>query len=153
MHKRSKIILAVFLTLGVAGTAVAFHKHRHHQGNFANHIEKKLTHELQLTPLQAEALKDMRIAIKQSRKAIQGGKVMDLREMLGLLEDEQFDQTKAMHMVKQRLTTIEEQAQELILSLSGFANSLAPDQKSKLKQLVEKRMHHRHSRHNEKHNA
>ena len=95
----------------------------------------------------------MSAAIKQGKNAIRGSKVLNLQEMLALLEDEQLDQEKAMQMVRERLTTIEDQAQSLILSLSGFTDSLAPDQKSKLKGLVEKRVHHRHSKRKDKHNA
>lgn len=48
MHKRSKVIIAAFLSIGLVGSAIAYHKHRnsHHGigGHFAHHVKHKLNH-------------------------------------------------------------------------------------------------------------
>ncbi len=147
MHKRTKLLISGFLSLGLVGGAIAYHKSGHKHEGYARHLQSKLTKKLDLDEAQRAALDQVTQSMMESRKAFKNRKMLDLNQVLALLDADRVDQQKAMEMVRHRLSAIALQAEQMIASASGFTDSLSSEQRMELKQMVEKHMKHRKHHH------
>ncbi|NKB62376.1 MAG: hypothetical protein GKR95_09680 [Gammaproteobacteria bacterium] len=149
MKRRSKIILSSVIALSLTGGVVAYAKSGHH----GFHVKERLTQKLELDSQQSSTLESLIVTMKDSKHEFRQNGFFDFNQMILLLEDQQLDQQKAMELVREKLTAIENQAQKVIASAAGFTNSLTDEQRAELQSMAEKRAeHHRqHRRHHHDH--
>ena len=153
MRKRSIILIATVLSVGIIGGAAAYYRHHHGPGHdnyashFTKHIERKLTKKLTLNETQKAGLGQLTQSLMTSRQSFKEQRIFDLNEIFSLLEADQLDQEKALNLVRERLAMIESHAEQMISSAAGFTDSLTGEQRAKLKEMIEQRMskrrHHR----------
>ena len=154
MRKRSIILIATFLSLGIVGSAAAYYRHHGGYGHdrygshFTKHIEQNLAEKLALNETQkvelSQLTQSLMTTLMAGRKSFEEQRIFDLNEIFSLFEADKFDQEKALKMVRERLSMIESYAEEMILSASGFTDSLTSEQRGKLKEIIEQRMSKRH---------
>ncbi len=154
MRKRSIILVATFLSLGLIGSATAYY--RHHGGydhdrsgsHFTKYIKQNLTEKLALNETQKVELdqwtQSLTTTLMAGRKSFKEQRIVGLNEIFSLLEADKFDQEKALNLVQERLSMVESHAEEMISSAAGFTDSLTGEQRGRLKEIIEQRMSKRH---------
>lgn len=141
MKKLTKIIIgsvtAVAVAIGVSGFAMA--KHHGDMGGYMMHkLEKKLDlNESQMMNL--EAAKDFMQAQRKEHMA------MDYRsQMKELLSQPALDQAKIIGMMEEKMQAMRANAPEMIAKVAAFTDSLTPEQRAELMEMMNKRgRHHR----------
>ena len=145
MRKRNKILLATVLSLGLIGTVTAY-MGNHKGAHMVEHFKAKLTKKLDLNTDQVSKLDLVAQNMMQVRQDFKQSRSGTMRDVMQLLDAQTLDQTRALQMVRERTQQVEQNASTMIASIATFTDSLNPEQKSQLKQMVEKRMQHRKER-------
>ncbi len=151
MKRSSKIILSTVLAIAVSGAALAFGSHHYFSGltvqekseMFTHHFSKKLDlNEVQQANLQALSSRAAEIlqTIRQDHQS--RDEFIDR-----ILSDQALDQAAILQKINQKTVLVNEHAPELVGLLAGFVDSLDAEQKSELKQMIEKRRSHRFGHH------
>ena len=113
-----------------------------HNGHMTNRISKKLD----LNEEQTSELEDLMIEFKGFRKAMFEDKDQARTEINALLSAPEFSREKALALMvekaQSKVEMIEREAPDLIDAMAEFSNSLEPEQKDKLAQIIEKRFSH-----------
>ena len=142
MLKRNKILLATVLSVGLIGTVTAY-VGNHNGAKMVERFKTKISKKLDLNSDQVSKLdlvvQDM-MKVRQDFKQSRSGTMQDVMQ---LLDSQNLDQTRALQMVRERTQLVEQNATTMIASIATFTDSLTPEQKAELKQMVEKRMEHR----------
>ena len=143
LSKRTIIIIATLLSLGIIGSAFAYHRHHAgygHRVGLVKHIERNLTEKLELNETQQSELNQLAKSLMDSRKSFRKQRFFDLEQVFPLLESDTLDQEKMLGLVRERLAMVEAQAQQVIGSVAIFTDSLDPEQRAELKNIIEKRV-------------
>lgn len=145
MQRSTKIIIALVLTLGIAGAATAVGKHRF--GNpekRATHMVNYISDELDLDATQQQALSVLKDQLLNSRTVIHSD-MADLRaDATSLFTSDVFDRAQALELVNTRTAQINALAPEIVGSLGDFLDSLNAEQKAAVSEFVENHRHRRH---------
>jgi len=145
MQRSTKIIIALVLTLGIAGAATAVGKHRF--GNpekRATHMVNYISDELNLDATQQQALSVFKDQLLSSRKAIHSDMAGLREEATSLLTAEVFDRAQALDLVNARTAQVNAIAPEIVGSLGDFLDTLDAEQKARVSDFVENHRHRRH---------
>ena len=147
MQRSSKILIAIILTLGIAGAATAVGKHRY--GNpekRAKHMVNYISDELNLDATQQQALSVFKDALINARTTARSD-MTDLRENANsLFTADVFDRAEALELINSRTARINAMAPDLVGSLGDFLDSLNSEQKAQVTEFIADH-HHRHKRH------
>lgn len=146
MQRSTKIIIAVVLTLGIAGAATAVGKHRY--GNpekRAKHMVNYISDELNLDATQQQALTVFKDQLISSRTTVKSDMADLHKDTTSLLTAEVFDRAQALELINVRTAQINTLAPELVNSLGDFLDSLDSEQKAQVTEFISSR-HHRHHR-------
>lgn len=146
MQRSSKILITVVLTLGLAGAATAYGKHRF--GNpekRATHMVNYVSDELDLDSTQQQALTVFKDQLLSSRAVVRDEMTETREELKSLFAADVFDRAKALELINTRTSQINSMAPELVGSLGDFLDSLNADQKAQINEFIaeQKGRHHR----------
>ncbi len=149
MKRRSKIILSSVIALSLTGGAVAYAKNSHH----GFHIKERLTQKLSLDTQQSTALDGLVATMKDSKSQFRQNGFLDFNQMILLLDEQNLDQQKAMELVREKLSTVEAQAEKVIASAANFTDSLTTEQRNELKLMAKEKAEHRKHRRKHRHDS
>jgi len=143
MKRSTTIITAVVLTLGVAGGAAAYGKHRF--GDPAKRVEHMVNYisdELSLDASQEQALVALKDQILQTRTSMKDefGSIRD--EVQALVSAESFDQARALQLISAKTSAINAAAPETVAALGNFLDGLNSEQKAEVLEFMEHRRGH-----------
>lgn len=149
MKRTSKILIAIILTLGIAGAATAFGKHRF--GNpekRAAYMVSHISDELNLDTTQQQALSVFKDTLINSQSIVRSD-MKDLREDANsLFTADVFDRAMALDLINSRTARINTLAPDLVNSLGDFLDSLDSEQKTRVSEFVTKHaLRHKRHRH------
>jgi len=144
MNKSTKIITTVVLTLGIAGGAAAFGKHRFGDPDKrAAHVVSYIADELELDATQEQALTALKDQLMQTRTTMKSNWEETPAEIENLIGAETFDQARALELITAKTATINEAAPENIAALGNFLDSLNAEQKADVLSFMKQRRGHR----------
>lgn len=148
MKRSSKIIIITVLSLGLVGGVLAYGKHKYSDpAVFAEHISKHISDELDLNSQQQESLAVLKEAIMAKRKHLRSQTKALPDEVIDLIAADSFDQQKALTLINNKTTAINESAPELIAALGSFIDELDTEQKAKVMDFIEHKSEHRKHHH------
>ncbi len=152
MKKSSKIILVSVLVLGVSGTVLAFGAKHHYENMsmqeradmFNYHISRKLDLNTE-QEIKLESLTSRFSEIAQQLRQQRSDRAQFIED---LLDDGPLDQAALLQKITQKTDLVNQNAPEMVALIAQFVDSLDSDQKSELKQMIQKRSsHHGFGRH------
>ena len=113
-------------------------------GDHKDRMIERISSKLELTDTQSTALQSFAEKLTETRELMRGDGT-DLREeMNALVGADTFDQGKALAMINDRATAIQENAPELVAAAALFFDGLSAEQKAQVQEFAEKRGHGRH---------
>jgi len=138
MKRSTKIITAVALTLGIAGGAAAYGKHKWGDPETrAKHMVSYVSEELELDSAQTEKLVALKDQMLTTGKRVRG----EMKPMHGYLSEligaETFDQAKALELITHKTSMVTENAPEILAAMGDFLDSLNPAQKAEVVDFIE----------------
>lgn len=147
MKLSTRIVTAVLLVAGSSGVVYAFSKH----GDWgmtprekAEFVGERVGKKLDLDASQQQkfdALAELVAGIVTEARA---DRETHMREISALLEEPSFNQARALQLVEQKTSLVNEKAPLVISSLAVFLDSLTAEQKDRLQEFIEHRRHHHH---------
>lgn len=146
MKRRTTIILATIVSVGLAGGATAYAKQK-----FGNHeakmerVVERISSKLELTADQELLLVALKDEVSDIGKQMHEQRGNFKSEMLSFLDAESFDQGRAIELINAKTQAINESAPEVIYALGTFLDGLDSEQKESIKSFMEK--HHEKGRH------
>lgn len=145
MQRSTKIIIALVLTLGIAGAATAVGKHRF--GNpekRATHMVNYISDELNLDDTQQQALTVLKDQLLSSRSTFHSDMSNLREEATSLFTSDVFDRAQALDLINARTAQINALAPEVVGSLGDFLDTLDAEQKARVSDFIENHRHRRH---------
>ena len=151
--KLSKRIIAVaLLIVGSSGAVYAFSKHNDWGMSPEEKVEfvtERVTRKLDLDSEQQRNFTELATTVAQIMQEARIEKAQNLTEIEALLEEPSFNQTRALELIQQKTSMVNEKAPLVIASLAVFLDSLSVEQKSQMKEFLQHRhKHHRHGNSN-----
>ncbi len=147
MQRSSKFLIAIILTLGIAGAATAVGKHRFGSSEKrATHMVNYISDELNLDATQQQALSVFKDQLLSSRTIAKSDMAELHEDVNSLFTAEVFDRAQALDLINARTARIDSLAPDLIGSLADFMDSLDSEQKAQVAEFIA-RHKHRHSKH------
>ena len=143
MKKVTKIVIgsvaAIAVAIGVSGFALA----KHH-GGMGGYMMYKLEKQLDLNDIQKTNLAAVKDYMEAKRKnhSHDEHKTM-IKEMLS---QPNLDQQKIMTMIEDKMQEMRTNAPEMITKVAAFTDSLTPEQRAELVEMIDKRGFGRHHR-------
>ena len=149
MKHISKVLIAIILTLGIAGAATAFGKHRF--GNpekRAEYMVSYISDELNLDTIQQQALSVFKDTLINSQSIVRSD-MKDLRmQANSLFASDVFDRAMALDLINSRTARVNTLAPDLVNSLGDFLDSLDSEQKTRVSEFATKHaLRHKRHRH------
>ena len=139
MKHISKVLIAIILTLGIAGAATAFGKHRFaNPEKRAEYMVSYISDELNLDTTQQQALSVLKDTLINSQSIVRRD-MKDLRdETNSLFTSDVFDRAMALDLINSRTARVNTLAPDLVNSLGDFLDSLDSEQKTRVSEFVTK---------------
>ena len=148
MKLSTKIITAVLLVAGSSGVVYAFSKHSDWGMTPQEKVEfvtERVTNKLELDNQQQQNFTQLAELVAQIMIDARASKSQHVAEIEELLQQPSFNQARALEMVQQKTSLINEKAPLVISSLAVFLDSLSAEQKQELQGFIQHhRKHHRH---------
>ena len=148
MKLSKRIIAAALLIVGSSGAVYAFSKHNDWGMSPEEKVEfvtDRVTSKLDLDSKQQQNFAELATTVARIMQDARITKAQDLTEIESLLQQPSFNQARALELVQQKTSMINEKAPLVIASLAVFLDSLSAEQKQQLKKFMQHR--HKHSRH------
>lgn len=149
MKLSNRIIAAVLLVVGSSGAVYAFSKHGDwgmSPGEKVEFVTDRVTKKLELDSQQQQNFSTLAEMVAQLMVDAKATRAEHIGEIGSLLQEPNFDQSRALELLRQKTEIINQEAPRVIESLAIFLDSLSDTQKQQLQQFIEKR-HHRHGDH------
>ena len=145
MKKVTKIIIgsvtAIAVAIGVSGFAMA----KHH-GDMGGYMMYKLEKKLDLNESQMTNLKAIKEYMQAKRKEHHAQ--MDYKtEIKAMLTQPSLDQAKIIGMMEDKMQQMRRNAPEMVSKVAAFTDSLTPEQRAELVEMMDKRGFGKHRRH------
>ena len=139
MKHISKVLIAIILTLGIAGAATAFGKHRFaNPEKRAEYMVSYISDELNLDTTQQQALSVFKDTLINSQSIVRSD-MKDLRmQANSLFASDVFDRAMALDLINSRTARVNTLAPDLVNSLGDFLDSLDSEQKTRVSEFVTK---------------
>ncbi len=146
MRRRTKIIIASILSLGAIGgvAATQLKDGCGWRGDRAAHVLSKVSKELDLTAAQQEQLQILTDQFKEARNSFRDHRQQRHLEIVSLLDSDTLDRDKAFEMFEQSQQKLEQRAQVMIAAMADFTDALDTEQRTRLRELIEKRSRWNH---------
>ena len=148
MKLSKRIIAAALLIAGSSGAVYAFSKHNDWGMSPEEKVEfvtDRVTSKLDLDSKQQQNFAELAATVARIMQDARITKSQDLTEIESLLQQPSFNQARALELVQQKTSMINEKAPLVIASLAVFLDSLSAEQKQQLEKFLQHR--HKHSRH------
>jgi len=147
MKRSTKIITVIALTIGVAGGAAAYGKHKFGDPEKrAAHMVNYVSDELSLDASQEQALVALKDQLLASRLAMRDQWNSTPEELQALLQADRFDQAEALALLTSRTNAVNAAAPEAIAALGLFLDSLNAEQKAEIAEFAQQHRGWRHHR-------
>ena len=144
MKRSTKIITAVVLSLGVAGGAAAYGKHRFgNPESHANYMVGYVSEQLDLSSTQEQSLQQLKDEIMTARVTLRGQMKSAREEVQSLISSDRFDQEKALELINGKTAAINEAAPTVVAALGNFLDGLNAEQKEEIMEFIQHRAEHR----------
>ena len=147
MKKSTKIIAAILLIAGTSSAVFAFSKHDHWKMSpqeKAEFVSQRVTEKLDLDAQQQQRFAELAATVIDIITDAKVGKDENIAEIRQLLSEPSFNQARALEMVQQKTSMINDMAPTVIASLGSFLDTLNSEQKQELQLFMEH--HGRHHR-------
>ena len=147
MKLSTRIITAALLIAGSSGAVYAFSKHNDWGMSPEEKVEfvtERVTRKLDLDSQQQQNFTELAATVVQIMQDAKITKVQNFTEIGALLQESSFNQARALELVQQKTSMINEKAPLVITSLAVFLDSLSVEQKQQMQEFVQHR--HRHQR-------
>ncbi len=150
MVKKKLIALSAAAVIGVgtlAFGASSWAKGNHQSGE---RLVNRATKMLSLDDGQVEALKLLQAEVVETREMMRGGETGFLSTFSEMISADSFDQQRALNLIDERATALQNNAPELVNAAAVFFDGLNSEQKATLVEKMEKmkqRRGKRQSRH------
>ena len=148
MKLSTRIITAALLIAGSSGAVYAFSKHNDWGMSPEEKVEfvtERVTRKLDQQQRNFGELAATVVQIMQDAKIT---KAQNVTEIEALLQEPSFNQARALELVQQKTSMINEKAPLVISSLAVFLDSLTVEQKQQMQEFIQHR--HQHHRHGDK---
>lgn len=150
MKTSTKIITSILVGLGVIGSAAAFHKPRwcHHGHGYwqsehrTEEIVERISDKLGLDETQMASLNRLKEQLVLMREDFREGRQQRRTQIMEIVAAPKLDQQRALDLVSQRITTMQQKAPQIIAAIAEFHDGLSPEQKQKAKEFMEHRFDH-----------
>lgn len=109
-----------------------------------------VAHKLELNEMQKGKLEKLSERMLHARKTMREGISSNKDEIGNLLSQATLDEKKILGMVSEHTRMINRQAPEIVSAMADFYNSLNPEQRTELREHIDK-MHQRHGHHHNHH--
>lgn len=145
-----KIVLVTLIVVGLlAGFGIAWAKHKGYcsaEGRM-QHITERISHKLDLNDEQRSKL----VALGEQFQALRGDwrdRRVDMRaNVLDLLKNDRFDRERAQQMIEERQQSMAEHKRDMVDAFAEFSDSLDPEQRTRLAELIDHWSGHRWGHH------
>jgi Spy/CpxP family protein refolding chaperone len=136
MNTFTKIAIGVVATASLVVGAGAYAGKHFSGGMKGDFMIYKLEKELDLSTEQVDNLKNIQSYMKAKHESHDrtAGKAI----MVDLLKAPQLDQAKVLTMMDEKMQSMRDQAPEMLGKVAGFTDSLTPEQRTELVEMVEK---------------
>lgn len=141
MNKVKKIIIGTVVSLGIVGGLATYATAFHGGGIHNCHKSAYLANYLNLNDEQKQNLENLKTTIAEEKKAHHENHPRE--QIMELLSEPKLDQEKALAILNERFTAIQTSAPKVIAAMATFTDSLADDQRAKLKGMIERFGKHR----------
>ncbi|MGA7980990.1 MAG: periplasmic heavy metal sensor [Chromatiaceae bacterium] len=143
MLKMSLITLAVVGIIAAVGIAWARHSGYCAGGDFLNHITARVSRKLDLNAEQNEKLQGLAAMLRQLRGDWRERRPQVSPEIDSLLATKTLDRDLVMELLEKRRQAMAEHKRELVDAFADFSDSLRPEQRTRLAELITRRLQHR----------
>ena len=151
MNLSTRIITAALLIAGSSGAVYAFSKHNDWGMSPEEKVEfvtERVTRKLDLDSRQQRNFGELAATVVQIMQDAKITKAQNVTEIEALLQEPSFNQARALELVQQKTSMINEKAPLVISSLAVFLDSLTVEQKQQMQEFIQHR--HQHHRHGDK---
>lgn len=148
MNKKTLIIMTTVATVSIGALtfgAASWARGGHKSGD---RLVNRATEVLSLDAGQVEALKLLQTEIVETRELMRGERAGFLGNLSEFINEESFDQQRALDSIDARVTALQSNAPELVNAAAVFVDGLSPEQKATLIEKMEKMQKRRGHRHN-----
>ena len=150
MKTSTKLISSILVGIGLIGSAAAFHKPRwcsHGPGHWqsehrAEEIAERVSERLELNEAQTTKLNRLKDQLLALREGFREDRERNRAQLMDMISAPELDQQRALDMVRQRVSSMEQKAPEVIAAIADFHDNLDPEQKQKVREFLENRFDH-----------
>lgn len=150
MKLSTRIITAVLLIAGSSSAVYAISKHgdwKMTPQEKAEFMTERVSKNLELDAAQKQNFSELANLVAGIVADARANKSAQFEELSAMIEAPSFDQARALELVQQKTSMINQKAPEVIASLGVFLDSLDGEQKQQLAEFIKRRhQHHEHHR-------
>ena len=143
MLKTTLIIIAILGVFAVAGLAWAKHKGYCTGGDYLQRASERISGKLDLNDEQNAKLQGLTEALRSLREDWMARRTGLNAEIGNLLATPTLDRDAAMDLLQERHQAMTGHKQGIIAAFADFSDSLQPEQRARLAELIADRMQHR----------
>ena len=143
MLKAVLITLVVLVTVAAVGVTWAKRSGFCSFENRMHHITERVGRKLDLNDDQRGRLEDLIETVRELRSERQNPRAVFTDHLTELLSEPSLDRDRAVAMIDERYQAISDSKRALIDAFADFSDSLQPDQRTRLIDLIASRMQHR----------
>jgi len=151
MKKVTKVVLVTLASVGVVGGAAAYAGSKggcgfgygHSGHRMGGHMVERMSDRMDLSADQEDKLDNVFDEMRQMRRDVMRDRKDNMQEIVSLLDAPNLDQGKAMAMFNDKADAIKQHAPEIVAAMAEFSDSLKPEQKQQIRQMMEQRFEHR----------
>ncbi len=159
MKKATKVVLVSLVGLGIVGGAAAYagskgrcgfgHGYGHGGHRMGGHMLEHISDRMDLSVEQEEKLDNVFDEVRQMRREIMRDRKENMQDIVSLLDAEKLDQDKVLALFNEKTDTVKQHAPEIVAAMAEFSDSLTPEQKQHVREMMERRFDH-HGKYEEK---
>ena len=139
MLKTTLIVLVVLAALAVAGLAWAKHNGYCSAEDRIHYVSERIGHKLELNDDQQGRLASFIGTLHDLRRELQDHRRSAKHDVTELLSVPRMDRDRAIALIDERFQSIDDRKRTLVDAFADFSDSLAPEQRVRLAELIEQR--------------
>ena len=147
MLKTTLIVLIVLGVIAAGGVAWAKHNGYCSAESRMQHISERIGHKLDLNDDQQGRLESFVGTLRELRGEQQDRRRGMKQDVTELLSAPELDRERAIALIDERFQSIDDRKRTLVDAFADFSDSLAPEQRARLAELIEQRRMGRWGRH------
>lgn len=147
MNKKTLIIITTSATLSIGALTFGATSWAKDGRKSGDRLVNRATEVLSLDDGQVEALKMLQAEISETRDLMRGEQASFMGNLSELINDESFDQQRALDSINERVNALQSNAPELVNAAAVFVDGLSSKQKATLIEKMEKMQNRRDDQH------